>query len=520
MRARHNPLPLLLAVLVVALALLIVPSGATGDVVIQAGRAFAGGLPVNVVVGGDIRLGGSTAIAPPNPRYTFFGTYTSAPMRAAHPFQALRMDVQATVPADGQVVGALRTARLAGPWSAWRDVEASTHLLALEAPAERWQYRLSLSATTTQGSPRVRQVAVTTMPTPRGTALSAPVERPAVSYVVFATREGLVGRTTANGHRIRPQDHFVALPSDTVLACDGCRDYSVTVRYRGRAVTQPVWDIGPWNTADNYWDVARATSADLPHGLPQARAAYQNGYDEGHSTGGNPVTNPAGIDLADGVFWDDLRLRTNDWVTVTYNWTGSGSATTGTRPYAAVWLSNLYDGRSVTAITLRAGLRSDLLTLWFQNLGTAHWDAHVFLAVYDPRHPAAPAPSPYCNLVAPDGTPDWASCAPGLPAFVGNGRPAGPGRSVPFVFYLRAPITACDPIPGMEGRGAARLEQTVATLCSLTAPPAARDETVYLRLAQQVGDRYRWIDGPDGQVSADAIAVHVRPAQLSMDLAR
>ncbi len=466
MRARRNPLPVLLAVLAAALALLIVLSGAIGDVVTQAGRAFAGGLPVNVVLSGDIHLGSSTAITPPDPRYILFGTYTSAPVRAAHPFQALRMDVRATVPADGQVVGALRTACLDGPWSAWHDVDASTHLLGLEAPAERWQYRLSLSATTTQGGPRVRQITVTTMPTPWGTVLSAPVERPAVSYVVFATREGLVGRTTANGHRIRPRDHFVALPSDTVLACDGCRDYTVTVRYRGRAVTQPVWDIGPWNTADNYWDAARVTSADLPPGLPQARAAYQNGYDEGHSAGGSPVTNLAGIDLADGVFWDDLRLRTNDWVTVTYNWTGSGSATTGTSPYAAVWLSGLYDGRPVTAITLTAGLRSDLFTLWFENLGTARWDARVFLAVYDPRHPAAP-PSPYCNLVAPDGTPDWASCAPGLPAFVGNGRPAGPGRAVPFVFYLRAPITACDPIPGMEGRGAAGLRRSNEKLHSL-----------------------------------------------------
>jgi len=82
---------------------------------------------------------------------------------------------------------------------------------------------------------------------------------------------------------------------------------------------------------------------------------------------------------------------------------------------------------------------------------------------------------------------------------------------VPFVFYLRAPITACDPLPGIEGTTG--LEQTVATLCSLTAPSAARDDTVYLRLAQQAGDRYRWIDGPDGQISADAIAVHVRPTQ-------
>jgi hypothetical protein len=36
------------------------------------------------------------------------------------------------------------------------------------------------------------------------------------------------------------------------------------------------------------------------------------------------VANPAGIDLADGVFWDGLQLTTNAWVDVAYLWTGSG----------------------------------------------------------------------------------------------------------------------------------------------------------------------------------------------------
>lgn len=36
------------------------------------------------------------------------------------------------------------------------------------------------------------------------------------------------------------------------------------------------------------------------------------------------MTNPAGIDLADGTFWDGLKLRDNAWVNVTYEWTGTG----------------------------------------------------------------------------------------------------------------------------------------------------------------------------------------------------
>jgi hypothetical protein len=32
------------------------------------------------------------------------------------------------------------------------------------------------------------------------------------------------------------------------------------------------------------------------------------------------VKNPAGIDLADGIFWDDLQMRDNDWIKVDYLW--------------------------------------------------------------------------------------------------------------------------------------------------------------------------------------------------------
>ena len=34
------------------------------------------------------------------------------------------------------------------------------------------------------------------------------------------------------------------------------------------------------------------------------------------------MLNPAGIDLADGMFWDALGLTDNAWVTVDYLWTG------------------------------------------------------------------------------------------------------------------------------------------------------------------------------------------------------
>jgi hypothetical protein len=144
------------------------------------------------------------------------------------------------------------------------------------------------------------------------------------THRVFATREGLVGRTTANGHVITARDHFVALPSRRGLSPKGSNQYSVRVcADNGRCETAPVWDVGPWNTRDDYWNpsTVRQSWSDLPQGTPQAQAAYETGYNGGRDQFGRKVANPAGIDLADGTFWDGLGLTNNAWVTVTYLWT-------------------------------------------------------------------------------------------------------------------------------------------------------------------------------------------------------
>jgi hypothetical protein len=88
-----------------------------------------------------------------------------------------------------------------------------------------------------------------------------------------------------------------------------------------------VWDVGPWNTKDDYWNpsTVRQSFTDLAQGLPEAQAAYQNGYHGGKDAFGRTVTNPAGIDLADGTFWDGLGLTDNTWVTATYLWTAGGT---------------------------------------------------------------------------------------------------------------------------------------------------------------------------------------------------
>ncbi|NJL32792.1 MAG: hypothetical protein HC893_01695 [Chloroflexaceae bacterium] len=85
----------------------------------------------------------------------------------------------------------------------------------------------------------------------------------------------------------------------------------------------PVWDVGPWNTDDSYWQSDRGDYPDLPVGLPQAEAAYYYGHNGGRDEFGRIITNPNGIDIADGTFWDDLGLSNNDWVDVSFLWLGA-----------------------------------------------------------------------------------------------------------------------------------------------------------------------------------------------------
>ncbi|NWJ73508.1 hypothetical protein HX744_23810 [Pseudonocardia sp. ICBG1122] len=185
------------------------------------------------------------------------------------------------------------------------------------------QGRLVLTATGA-ADPTVRELTLTA--TPGSGAESEPVTEAAPrSYSVFATREGLVGGTTANGHKIVNRDRFVALPSRRALSANGKTDYSVKVcAPNGRCAIAPVWDIGPWNTKDDYWNPSnqREMWKDLPQGVPQAAAA-RNGHNGGKDQFGRRVANPAGIDLGDGIFWDVLGLKDNSQVQVDYLWTGS-----------------------------------------------------------------------------------------------------------------------------------------------------------------------------------------------------
>jgi hypothetical protein len=147
-------------------------------------------------------------------------------------------------------------------------------------------------------------------------AVAAPV-----TVHLWATREGLVGRITASGHVIAPNDHFIALPSRKAL------NQTVIVSYHGKSVSAPVLDIGPWNRDEAWWETgaARGQFQDLPRFVPEVWAAYANGYNGGHDATGRYVTFPAMIDLSDGVY-NDLGLKASDWVDATLTWVPAPSS--------------------------------------------------------------------------------------------------------------------------------------------------------------------------------------------------
>jgi hypothetical protein len=226
----------------------------------------------------------------------------------------------------------VRGRRSSGQWTEWEPVapadrrpSATTRALTatLPDPVDVVQARLVLTPSAGAGpGPVVRGLTLTAHP---ATRKAAAAKREPRRDEVFATREGLVGGTTANGHVVTEKDLFVALPSRRALAPRDSSDYSVKVcAPTGRCAFAPVWDVGPWNTRDDYWNPPekRQEWRDLPPGLPQAQAAKQNGHNGGKDQFGRTVLNPAGIDLADGMFWDALGLTDNAWVTVEYLWTG------------------------------------------------------------------------------------------------------------------------------------------------------------------------------------------------------
>ena len=302
--------------------------------------------------------------------------------RLAAPVTRVTVTTTAQIPDGASVVVEVRGAQPAGRWTEWRQADEFTPAL-LPAPSRTVQARVLLLAGTGQTSPIVSRLTLHAEPGGGGGTVTPSAE---LVFTVFATREGLVGGTTANGHTIVSHDHFVALPSGRSLAPANTGDYSVRVcsSGTGRCAYAPVWDVGPWNTRDDYWNPSsiRQNWQTLPQGLPEAQAAFQNGFNGGLDQFGRQVLNPAGIDLADGTFLDGLKLLDNGFVTVDYLWTGNppltgtittasgGPLTVRSGPHvsnAAVGLAGAH-----TRVNITCQVLGDTVT---GTRGTsAHWD--------------------------------------------------------------------------------------------------------------------------------------------------
>ncbi len=106
---------------------------------------------------------------------------------------------------------------------------------------------------------------------------------------VKATREGLLGGTTASGYAVDIHVPFVALPSMRALN-KFVRLYNPL---NGNSCIAIVLDVGPWNTRDDSYVFENAR--------PQA----ESGID-----GRERKTNGAGIDLGEKV-WELLDMKGN-----------------------------------------------------------------------------------------------------------------------------------------------------------------------------------------------------------------
>ncbi|MGN9803656.1 hypothetical protein [Micromonospora sp. L32] len=287
--------------------------------------AVAGGDDVNVRwSAGRLRLADTRPAARTRPAAVggpvAEGALLAAPRTLARPATRVRAQVTAEVAGGGGVQAQVRGWRAAG-WTEWREAAGAGAVF--DRPVTRVQTRVLLTARDPRATASVRAVELTA-----DTVATVSAATAGLVYRVFATREGSVGGQTANGRIIQARDHFVALPSRRALSPLNTGDYTVRVctTSGSRCEYAPVWDVGPWNTRDDYWNpsAVRENWKDLPQGRPEAQAAYQSGYNGGRDQFGRTVRNPAGIDLADGTFWDGLRLTDNAWVDVAYLWTGTG----------------------------------------------------------------------------------------------------------------------------------------------------------------------------------------------------
>ena len=261
--------------------------------------------------------------APPAPpvfgSYSRFGLYIS-PARPFRPFRSLRVSYDPELPAGARLLVDVRSSPDGVRWTEWAVGLESGAEAVFDRAGRFAQYRVTLLGG--RSSPVVRSVVLAPVQGADYAALQE--EQPvAPTFRVRATRMGMVGGRTANGHRIQKRDHFVSLPCTCSLSSRGGNEYMVRITYNGRSAVAPVYDVGPWNIKDNFWDPQeRRYFGDLRQGWPQDHAAYFEGHNGGRAAKGR-VRFPTAVDVGDGVWWDALGIKGDRAeVEVTFLWMG------------------------------------------------------------------------------------------------------------------------------------------------------------------------------------------------------
>jgi hypothetical protein len=269
---------------------------------------------------GTLRLARAAGEAPRTyGSFRRFGLYDSTTTSFPKSFNQLRVSYQRTTPAATRARVDVRASADQVRWSEWQLNVASGATIRFDAPMNAAQYRVVLLSNTAT-SPTVGQVKFE--PQMRGlmtqqTAASAI----APTYRLRVTRQGMVGGRTANGHIIKPNDFFVSLPSGRALSRKGGYEYQVRLSANGKSVVVPVWDNGPWNHHDDYWNEKRQTYHDLPVGWPEDHAAYFENYNNRQSEHGY-VRFPSAVDIGDGAYWALGLAGAQATVDVTFLWLG------------------------------------------------------------------------------------------------------------------------------------------------------------------------------------------------------
>ncbi len=261
------------------------------------------------------------ADAPPVSSSTFdrYGFYMSPPQPLGTPASRITLNYRAQQPVGSALHVDVRASQNGQHWTEWQTSLQNGAAVDFPLTARVVQYRVRLFGGS-QTSPVLRDIEVQAVRGYQNTANEGAV---APTFRVRATRQGMIGGRTANGHIIRPRDRFVSLPSWRSLSSRNGHEYQVRITYQGRSAVAPVWDVGPWNTNDSYWASSnRGDYPDLPQGWPQDHAAYYDGHNGGYAEYGY-VRFPTAIDVGDGVWWDDLGIHGDQAeVEVTYLWMG------------------------------------------------------------------------------------------------------------------------------------------------------------------------------------------------------